>query len=72
MAAPIVAVDKPGGGVRLCGDFKVTVNPELEVDKYPLPRIAEIFTNIASGEKFSKLDLCHAYLQMEVAEEYEE
>ena len=25
-AAPIVAVDKPDGGVRICGDFKVNVN----------------------------------------------
>ena len=47
-----------------------TVNPELEVDKYRLPRIDEIFTNIAGVEKFSKLDVSHAYLQMEVAEEY--
>ena len=68
-AAPIVAVDKPDGGVRIFGDFKVTVNPELEVDKYPLPRIDEIFTNIAGGEKLLKLDSSHAYLQMEVAEE---
>ena len=69
-AAPIVAIDKPDGGVRIRGDSKVTVNPELEVDKYPLPRIDEIFTNIARGEKFSKVDLIHTYLQMEAAEEY--
>ena len=69
-AAPIVAVDKPDGGVRICGDSKVTVNPELEEEKHPLPRIDDIFTNIAGGEKFSKLDLSHAYLQMGVAEEY--
>lgn len=68
-AAPIVAVDKPDGSVRICGDFKVTVNPVMEVDKYPLPRIEEIFANMAGGERFSKLDLRHAYLQMEVAEE---
>ncbi|PFX19632.1 Uncharacterized protein K02A2.6 [Stylophora pistillata] len=48
--APIVTVDKPDGGVRICGGFKVTVNPELEVDKYPLPRIDEIFTNVAGGK----------------------
>ena len=62
-AARIGAVDKPDGGVRICGDFKVTVNPELEVDKFPLPRIDETFTNIIGGEKSSKLDLSHAYLK---------
>ncbi|PFX23520.1 Uncharacterized protein K02A2.6 [Stylophora pistillata] len=67
-AAPIVAVDKPDGGIKICRDFKVTVNPELEVHKYPLPRIDEIFSNIAGGEKISKLDLSHAFLQIEVAE----
>ena len=41
----------------------------IEVDKYPGPRIEQIFTNIAGGDKFSKLDRRHAYLQMEVAEE---
>ena len=68
-AAPIVAVDKPDGGVRICGDFKVNVKPELKVDKYLFPRVDEIFTNIAAGENFSKRDLNRAYLQIEVAEE---
>ena len=68
-AALIIAVDKPDGGVRICGDFKTTISPVIEVDKYPLPKIEEIFTNIAGGDKFSKLDLRQTYLQMEVAKE---
>ena len=69
-ATPIVPVIKKGksGGVRICGDFKVTINPVLRTVQYPLPRIEDIFSSLAGGEKFSKIDLSQAYLQMEVEE----
>ncbi|XP_021353194.1 uncharacterized protein K02A2.6-like [Mizuhopecten yessoensis] len=68
-ATPIVPVIKKDGSVRICGDFKGTVNPRLEVDQYPLPKTRDIFASLVGGQKFSKLDLQHAYLQMEVCEE---
>ncbi|XP_039618275.1 uncharacterized protein K02A2.6-like [Polypterus senegalus] len=65
-ATPIVPVVKGDGTVRICGDFKVTVNPVLKTEQYPLPRIDKIFASLGRGEKFSKIDLAQAYLQMEV------
>ena len=68
-AAPVVAVPKANGLIKLCGNFKVTINPELKVDQFPLPRIEESFANLAAGEKVTKIDLGQAYLQLEIKEE---
>ncbi|XP_055527484.1 uncharacterized protein K02A2.6-like [Wyeomyia smithii] len=68
-ATPVVPVIKSFGRVRLCGDYKVTVNKHLNIDEHPLPIIDELFANMAGGQKFSKLDLAQAYLQMEVRPE---
>lgn len=56
-AAPIVPVLKSDGRVRICGDFKVTVNPVTELERYPIPRVEELFAKLSGGLKFSKLDL---------------
>ena len=36
-ATPIVVLKKPSGKVRICGDFKVTLNPVLKTDIHPFP-----------------------------------
>ena len=54
--------------VRLCGDYKVTINPVIREDKFPLPRVEDIFAKMAGGKRVSKIDLKNAYLQMEVEE----
>ena len=68
-AAPIVPVVKPNGRVRICGDFKLTVNKVAKLDTYPLPKIDDLFSQLASGKSFTKLDLAHAYLQIALDEE---
>ena len=68
-ATPIVPVIKPNGSVRLCGDFKATLNPQLKVDQHPLPRVEDVFATLAGGRRSTKIDLKQAYLQMEMEEE---
>ena len=62
-ATPVVPVQKPDGSVRLCGDYKVTVNPVMDIDKYPIPKPEDLLTALAGGKKFSKIDLSQAYQQ---------
>ena len=63
-AAPIVPVMKQDGTVRLCGDYKVSINHALQVDSYPIPRVEHLFASMSGGKYFSKLDLSQAYLQI--------
>ena len=60
---------KEDGSVRICGDYKLTVNLAAETETYPLPRIEEIFASLSGGKSFTKLDLAHAYNQVELDEE---
>ncbi|XP_029178410.1 uncharacterized protein K02A2.6-like [Nylanderia fulva] len=65
-ATPIVPVLKANGTIRICGDYKSTINPKLIIDEHPLPTTNELFAKLAGGVKFSKIDLRQAYLQLEI------
>ncbi|KAL5515075.1 hypothetical protein EMCRGX_G000193 [Ephydatia muelleri] len=71
-AAPVVPVLKSDGSLRLCGDYKVTVNSVANVESYPLPRINDLLASLTGGKVFSKLDLSHAYLQLPLDEKSKE
>nr|XP_043069087.1 uncharacterized protein K02A2.6-like [Drosophila bipectinata] len=68
-ASPIVLAPKPGGAIRICGDFKQAVNAQIDVEQYPLPTKESLFHIIRHGKQFSKIDLKDAYLQMELDED---
>ncbi|XP_046383599.1 uncharacterized protein K02A2.6-like [Ischnura elegans] len=65
-ASPIVCVPKADGGVRICVDFKVTLNRVLVTDFYPLPKLDDVFGSLAGGTVYCTLDLQNAYLQLGV------
>ena len=67
-AAPIVPVLKPDGSIRICGDYKITINKAAKQDVYPLPRVEDLFATLAGGKSFTKLDLAHAYTQIPLDE----
>ena len=67
-ASPIVVVPKADGKLRLCGDYKVTINQETVDQPYPLPTAEDIFTTLAGGEHFTKIDLSNAYAQVGMEE----
>ena len=67
-AAPIVAVKKANGSIRICGDFSTGLNDCLELHQYPLPHPDNIFATLNGGKYFSKIDFADAYLQVPVEE----
>lgn len=65
---PVVPVLKVNWRVRLCSDFKTTLNPNLIIDEHPLPSINHLFSSLAEVDKFAKLDLSQAYQELPVPE----
>ncbi len=62
--AHIVAIAKKDGGLRICGDYRCTVNTAVKPDVYPIPTAAELFSKLAGRVVFTKLDLKQAYQQL--------
>lgn len=65
---PIVPILKKNGKLRVCVDYKSTINPYLKDVKCTVPNIEDIFAALSGGVYFSKLDLRNAYNQIEVDE----
>ena len=68
-ATPIVVVLKKDGAIRICGDFKVSINPVLQCQTHTLPTLEEMLSALANGESYTKLDLAREYKQIKVKEE---
>ena len=68
-AGPIVPVPKKDGSIRICGNYKVTVNPSLLVDQNPLPKPSDLIAILTGGKKFTKMDMSTAYQQILLEDE---
>ena len=68
-ASLIILILKRNGQVRICGDFKQNVNPVLQIDKYPIPNIYDLYSKVSGGHYFTQLDLSDAYLQVTLDKE---
>ena len=50
-AAPIVPVMKSDKeSVRICGDYKLTVNVASKLEQYPIPHVEDLFAAVAGGK----------------------
>jgi hypothetical protein len=66
--APVLFVKKKDGTMRLCVDYR-ELNRVTIKNKYPLPRIDDLFDQLKEAKVFSKIDLRSGYHQLKVKEE---
>ncbi|KII66802.1 Transposon Tf2-11 polyprotein [Thelohanellus kitauei] len=69
-ASSTVNIVKPDGSIRICGDFKATINKYMGEVHYPLTRFEELLENIKGGKYYSTIDLKDAYLQLPLDDNY--
>ncbi|XP_060539010.1 uncharacterized protein K02A2.6-like [Pantherophis guttatus] len=63
---PIVLPIKPDGSIRICADYKNTVNKALQAHPYPVPVVQHLLHSLGKGSIFAKLDMAQAYQQLPV------
>ena len=61
--SPVLFAPKPGGGLRLCVDFRA-LNALTVKDRYPLPRIDMLLDQLEGARYFTSLDLWSGYHQV--------
>ncbi|WVZ69549.1 hypothetical protein U9M48_018320 [Paspalum notatum var. saurae] len=64
-AFPVLFVDKKYGSRRMCVDYRA-LNDVTIKNKYPLPRIDDLFDQLQGACVFSKIDLRSGYHQMKI------
>ncbi|GJS57783.1 putative reverse transcriptase domain-containing protein [Tanacetum coccineum] len=66
--APILFVKKKDGSFRMCIDYS-ELNKLTVKNRYPLPRIDDLFDQLQGSSIYSKFDLRSGYHQLRVREE---
>ena len=63
--APVLFAKKKGKTLRLCIDYR-QLNKVMIQNRYPLPRIDDLFDQLRGARVYSKIDLCTGYHQLRV------
>ena len=65
--APVIFVKKKDGSLRLCIDYR-DLNKAIVKNRYPIPRIDDLFDQMKGALVFSKIDLRSGYHQLRIKE----
>jgi hypothetical protein len=69
--ALVLFVHKKDGTLRMCVDYRA-LNKATVKNRYPLPRINDIFDHLSGSKVFNRIDLRSGYYQILIAEEDKE
>ena len=66
-AALVLIVRKPGGGLRVCMDYRA-LNALIIKDRYPIPLIKETLEHLAKAKFYTKLDIVAVFNNLRIKE----
>ena len=69
-AAPLLLAAKPGGGVRICQDYRGLNNITIK-NRYPIPLVRETLDALCNAKVYTKLDIIAAFNKLRIAEGHE-
>jgi len=65
-AAPVLLARKPGGGIRICVDYRGLNNVTVK-NRYPIPLIRETLDMLSRAKYYTKLDITAAFNRLRIA-----
>ncbi|XP_043476691.1 uncharacterized protein LOC122507831 [Leptopilina heterotoma] len=69
-ASPTHVVARKNGGIRITGNYKSTLNPQIIIDEHPIPKTEHILLGMNGAKFFCHLDITDAYLHLPADDEF--